>query len=144
MSEDVAAVVWREATPPDPGPVRRGALLRWIVAAGIGALFFFAFGWRALAYVAWGVSSVILILALVSPFGAHAAIDRVFVGLGRVVGTVLTWVLLAPVFYLFVTPFGLLRRRGARDPLMRRREPERESYWEPHRDGDDPRLDRPY
>jgi len=40
--------------------------------------------------------------------------------------------LLVPIFYLAFAPFGLLLRRGRRDRLRRRLDPEAASHWEPH------------
>ncbi|MDY7095119.1 MAG: SxtJ family membrane protein [Acidobacteriota bacterium] len=45
------------------------------------------------------------------------------------IGWVLSHVLLATVYYLLLTPLGLVLRLTGRDPLQRRREPEPGSYW---------------
>lgn len=49
--------------------------------------------------------------------------------IGRATGGLMTWLLLTPFYYLALTPFGLLRRRGRRDPLTRRRVPGATTYW---------------
>jgi len=49
--------------------------------------------------------------------------------LGCAIGFVVSNVLLTAVYYLVVTPIGLLLRIAGRDPLERRFEPERSSYW---------------
>ncbi len=143
--EDASASIWRDPPQPSAKRVRIRATIQWLVGLGIGALLYFVFHRPVLAIVACCIASFVFLLGVFSPLGAHAAVDRVFVGLGRVVGSVLTWLLLAPVFYLFLTPFGLLRRRGARDTLQRSFDASRKSYWTP-REGEDrgPTLDRPY
>jgi hypothetical protein len=47
------------------------------------------------------------------------------------VGLVLSFALLAAVYYLVLTPIGLLRRVCGGDPLTRRFDPGAESYWVP-------------
>jgi len=69
-------------------------------------------------------------------------LERGVAGLSRLVGAILTWLLLAPVFFLFIAPFGLLRKRGARDPLKRRLDRSTDTYWTKR---DEARaLDKPY
>ena len=55
-----------------------------------------------------------------------------FLRLGHWTGIALAWLLLVPIFYLAFLPFGLLLRRGRRDRLRRRLDPDAVSYWEPH------------
>lgn len=45
------------------------------------------------------------------------------------IGFVLSHVILALVYFLVLTPIGLLMRAFGRDPLQRRFEPDRDSYW---------------
>ena len=47
------------------------------------------------------------------------------------VGYLLSYLMLGALFYLLITPVGLLFRIIGRDPLQRRFEPEAESYWIP-------------
>ena len=53
------------------------------------------------------------------------------------IGWVISHVLLALVYYLLLTPIGLLLRATGRDPLQRRLDPEAETYWI-EREGDRP------
>lgn len=140
--ESASATIWRSPAPPDARPVRRRAVVRWLIACCIGALLF-AFAHTWLAVIAWAVSTAVLALALLSPHHGHAALERGLGALTGAVGRVLTWILLAPLFYLVLTPFGLLRRRGTRDTLTRRFEPERESYWTRREPESEP-LEHPY
>jgi len=111
------------------------------VAAAAGALLLY-FARPIIAYVAFGVGSLTLIVGLASPLGAYAGLERGVAGLSRLVGAILTWLLLAPVFFLFIAPFGLLRKRGARDPLKRRLDRSTDTYWTKR---DEARaLDKPY
>jgi fatty acid desaturase len=155
MSDDVregrpeaAATVWdprgtRDDRPARAAKARRTAVLRAVVAAAVGAAFFY-FDRPVLASVVLGVGGLALLVGLLSPLGAHAAIDRSLAKLAHLVGVLLGWLLLAPFYYLVMTPLGLLTKRGKRDPLRRRPDPSATSYWkkrDPLRARD---LDRPY
>jgi hypothetical protein len=50
-------------------------------------------------------------------------------GLGCCLGFVVSNAAVAAIFYLVVTPTGLLLRLFGRDPLERSREPARTTYW---------------
>ena len=56
------------------------------------------------------------------------------------IGYLITLVLMGVVFYLVITPTGLLMRLFGRDPLSRKFHPEAESYWIRRRE--DASLDR--
>jgi len=77
---------------------------------------------------ALGVSGVVLLVALGRPRLLHPAAwvgRKVADILGRATG----WCSLALLFYLFITPFGLVRRIFVRDPLGCRIDKKRKSYW---------------
>ena len=132
-SPEAAAVAWErvDAVPAVDSPGR--ARVRGAVQAGvgfaIGGLLYLVFGLRTLPYVMFAAAGVILLSSLLSPGGLYRALE---LGLGAVaarLGRAIMWVSLASIFYLFFTPFGLLFRRGRRDRLDRRFEPDKESYW---------------
>ena len=151
--EEASEVIWPALAalgsgPPAPSKanaVRKGAAIRWLVGLTIAAALMWGFERPWFALVVMIVASLFFALALVSPFGAHAAVERVLAKLAGAVGTVMSWLLLSPVFYLFMTPFGLIARRGKRDSLERTLEPSRESYWRARDEqGSKPNLDRPF
>ena len=115
----------------------RGAL-QGAIAIAIGAALI-AFGRRAPGIVAVGIGSAIAAAALTSPLGLFAAIERGFAAFGAAVGRGLTWTVMPAVFYGFFVPFRLLFRRGRRDTMRRRFEPDAPSYWTPA----DPRRQSP-
>lgn len=143
---EAAAVIWdwkgeRDARPERAKKARRGAIVRALVAAVAGGLFLF-FGRVGVAGVAWGVGGLTLVLGLASPLGAYAALERVIGKAGDLVGTVLTWMLLAPVYYLFFAPFGLIFKRGAKDPMKRELSKDAPTYWQKRER--QRALDKPY
>lgn len=143
---EAAAAIWDWRAARDDRAVvaraRKTALVRFAIASLAGGTLFY-FGRAAVASVAWSAGALTLLLALASPLRAYAAVDRAVTRVGEWVGGVLTWILLAPVFYLFFTPFGLLLRRGARDPMKRRFDSGLATYWT-RREDDRPDLERPF
>lgn len=137
------------AAPTDPAvrlaarasELRRSGLFRALVALGFSALLFY-FGRVIVGSIAGGLGTVTLLLALFSPTRGYAALSRLVDRLGGLVGTVLAWVLLAPVFFLFFVPFRMLFRRGASDTLARGFDRTRPSYWSAHERERD--LEKPY
>lgn len=137
---EAAAVVWdwqgkatRSASSAggSAARARRKGLVQAAVSALLGATLF-AFWSQAIGTVVLTIASIVGLSALVSPLGLYAAIERLLLWLGHATGRLLTWLLLAPVFYGFFVPFGLLLRRGRRDRLKRRLDPDAPSYWEAH------------
>lgn len=131
---EAAAAIWRWKGAAAPAAslkaaaLRREGVIRALVGAVVGGVLF-ALGLHRLAYVAWGISTLILLAALVSPAGAYAAIGRGLQAFGRLVGRVLAVLLLTPVFFLFFLPFGRLLRGGRRDRLERWFDRAAPTYW---------------
>lgn len=108
--------------------LQRGGMLRGLVAlCAAGVLFYFG-RWVA-SSVAVTLGSLTLALAIVSPTKGYVALSRAVERLGEAIGTVLTWALLTPVFFLFFVPFGLLARRGRGDRIGRRFDRAAKTYW---------------
>ena len=134
-----AAAIWRwdevDGETVDVGAVARRKRLRGLVqglvAGSLGGVMFWL-GLRTPATVVWTLAVVVSGSAVLAPMSLYAAIERGFATLGRWTGLALGWILLTPVFYLFFAPFGKLLRRGRRDRLQRRLDPDATSYWEPH------------
>jgi len=98
-------------------------------AVGLGVFLFWS---RTLGGVALTISAIVLASALVSPTGIYAALERALEALTRATGQALTWVFMSIVFFGVVTPFGMLFRRGRRDPMRRYYEPAATTYWSEH------------
>lgn len=125
--EAAAAALQERAQMPAVG--RRRAMRAVLVVAAAGALWLY--GARSMAAVLLVFSICLLGAARFAPRASlmfETAVSR----LARLVGRAITAILMAAVFYLFITPFGRWTRRGDRDRLRRRREPTSESYWESH------------
>ena len=116
---------------PDPpngrtaAAVRRAAALRAAIALVVAAVLLWWKPW--LAAVAAVVAALTLLLGLLSPLGAYAALEHALERFAHAVGRLVTWILLPPLYYLLFTPAGLLLRRQLR--LTRRPDAERTTYW---------------
>ncbi len=150
---EAAAAIWswrdRGGSPaPDPthGARIRGSLQALATAAAATAVLLL---WsRTVAALMFVFAALLLFAALASPGGLYAGLLRLFAATGHFAGWLLTWALLAPLFYAFFVPFGLLLRRGRRDRLARHYDAGAATYWE-SRDSRTPtlasgQLDRQY
>jgi hypothetical protein len=86
---------------------------------------------RAWVPVLFACSAGSLLLAAVVP----RALRPLYVGLslvGAPLGFVLSWLMLGIMYFLVLTPVGLVMRAFGWDPMHRRFERERHSYWAEH------------
>jgi hypothetical protein len=87
-----------------------------------------AFGHPAVL-AALGVG-ILQALALLAGFrGPSRALYVVLMLVALPIGFVLSHVLMAAIFYLVITPIGLIFRLLGRDAMCRKKEPGRVSYW---------------
>ena len=90
------------------------------------------------AYNAWhhrglwplwlALAPVFLVLALVRPH-VLAPLNRIWTGLGLFLGMIVSPVVLGFMYFLVVTPIGMLMRWLGKDPLRLRGDPAAPSYW---------------
>jgi hypothetical protein len=117
----------------------------WIALGAFGLLALFALlGWGLFAWLPpemRGATSAVLgcvgvlsgLFSALWPSGNRA----LYVVLSLVafpIGFVLSYVIMALLFYAVITPIGLALRLVGRDPLERRLVPEAETYWVDARD----------
>ena len=76
------------------------------------------------------LATLLLALALLAP-QVYAPIQTVLTRLGRAIAVGFTWSLLSLVYLVIFTPGRLLLALRRRDPLQRRPDPARTTYWEP-------------
>lgn len=96
--------------------------------AFFGVIAYFKLQNQTLAFVLWGLSIAVPAVGWLVP----AVMRVVFLGLSYAawpIGFVVSHVILALVYYLVVTPIGLLMRIFGYDPMGRRFDPETASYW---------------
>jgi len=74
-----------------------------------------------------GIGIVLLVIAFFIPVAARG-FHRFWMGLASILGYVNSRILLTVLYYIVLTPYGLISRVIGRDPLMRRGGT-KESYW---------------
>ncbi len=102
----------------------------WVVLLGAIGLAMWLEGRIAVAAVCWTAAGVIPLLGLLHT----KALRAVFIGTSLLtlpIGWAVSWMALAVVYFLLVTPVGLILRAVGYDPLGRRFDPRAESYWTP-------------
>jgi Saxitoxin biosynthesis operon protein SxtJ len=104
--------------------------------------------WRGrMAPIPWllGAAPLLAIAALTVPAALHP-VYVVWMPVSRGIARALTWLLLTIVFVVVFTPYGVIMRVLGKDPLDRKIDQGRSSYWIPRRDGpfDASRLERQY
>jgi hypothetical protein len=108
---------------------------------GLACLVFLAIvGWivvRKSGSTAAGVAVVSVGVAIaVLGFTLPKAVRPIYVGLMIInypIGWVLTHVVIALIFYLVVTPLGVIMRLSGRDPMERGFDRSAKTYWKPRR-----------
>lgn len=117
---------------------RRGAAIRTAIGFLIAVALAFWKPWLAVVVVT--LSLITLALALASPLGAYARLERGLDRFAYLVGLSVTWILMPILYYLLFLPTGLALRAGQKLRLTRRPEPDLPTYWvRPHgADPDDP------
>ncbi len=108
----------------------------WSAALWAGAWFALSHG-RPIASAALATAGAV---TAVLGWQAPARLRPLYVGasyLAYPVAVVLSYLLLAAVYYIVVTPIGCLMRLAGHDPLRRRINRQADSYWTPLADRDE-------
>jgi hypothetical protein len=134
QSAEVCAVAWLWRQPPaDPSAAVRAARLAGTIQAAVGfaaaALFYFWLHRPVMAGVVVGLATVNLLAALLSPLGVYRHITAGVGVLGRVIGQVVTWILMPIVYMLLFTLFGWVLRAFGKLRLSRGPDRTLPTYW---------------
>ncbi|HMB93369.1 MAG TPA: SxtJ family membrane protein [Rhodothermales bacterium] len=98
--------------------------------------------WTFTTAIYWlgGIGGALVVLGSMVPVLLRP-LYRVWMALAIVLGFVMTRVLLTLVFFLLITPIGLVRRLFGKDPLRQKPDADATSYWIP-KTYDDPSKER--
>src|SRR4051812_38779795 len=86
---------------------------------------------HTIAIALWALAAACGIAALVAP----AVLQPLFIGMSIIafpIGMVVSYIILAIMFYGVITPVGLIMRLFGRDTMQRRLDPQAATYWQPH------------
>jgi len=140
MEEDrdlrVSAAIWKWQGEADDGgrPVgagRKRVIAEFCVGLTIGMLVFHVFHKPVLGTIVLGIAGLVLISGLFIP-RLHGWIQALGLWMGRAVGIALSWILLAPFFYVFFSLGRLCVLASGKDPMQRRFPGPQGSYWHQH------------
>jgi hypothetical protein len=82
-------------------------------------------------YIAGGIGAVLLAAGLLVP-NALRLVHKVWMSFALILGAVMSTLILGLLFYLVMTPLGLIMRLFGRDPMTRRlHAPGVTTYWVP-------------
>ena len=105
----------------------------------VGGVFLLLSGWwiyrgkfHSVTQVTLPPGAALVLLGLVFP-RALVLPNKAWMALAEVLSYVSTRIILAFVFFVIVTPIGVVKRLSGWDPLNRRA-PKSESYWRPYSD----------
>jgi hypothetical protein len=132
----VAAAIWRwrhrdeDRRPESGAALRRRAVVESAVGAGAGLALMLGFHCRTAGAVALCIALAVLLSGLFAP-AAYRALKRGAVLLGRGVGVAMSWLLLAPFFYICFSFGRLILVICGKDPLRRRCPSPEPTYWLP-------------
>lgn len=107
------------AQPRTSGELRKFGLQLAAIFVVFGAVSYFVSHHQNRAYGFWGASGALVLAALAVP-SALAPLERFLIWLGEQIGKVTTPIVLGAFYYLFVTPFGVVRRLMSGDSLNRK------------------------
>ncbi len=122
--------------------LRRFGLVMTIPLALLGALFL----WKGKAAAPWlfGAAGFFLLTGLIVP-RILTPIEMVWMAFARVLNVVVTFIILTILFYLVITPYGLIMRLFGKELIPKRFDSSQPSYWirvDPN--GPCSRPDKPY
>ena len=124
---------------PEPRPRRSFGLGMTASGLVVAALLWWLLDSQTLPTVVAGVFGIggLLVAALPEPVGTW--LYRIFLGPAWLIGNIVSRILVTVVFYLLITPLGLVLRAFRPDPFGLG--PPRESYWS-ELSGDEPTVER--
>ncbi len=95
----------------------------------LGIVRFLLHGVCLSAQIFWGIGLALIVLGLLLPIILMPLLF-IWIRVAEGLNWIITHLLLLIVFYFVLTPIGILYRLFVDDPLNRKWEPHRESYWE--------------
>jgi CBS domain containing-hemolysin-like protein len=128
----VFSTAWKDAAalPRDRKTLRNFGLVVGSVLLLLALYLMWTGDWSAGtgAMISGTIGSLLVLLGGLFP-RSLSPIYPVWMALALVLGTIMTAVLLTLVFYLVVTPIGLLMRLAGKDPMNRKPDAALATYW---------------
>jgi len=134
--KDEIKAAYREPTKKDLNIL---ALLFLVLPAAVGAHLLY---WKGSSngYVWIGVGLALFISRFIPPL--FRKVYSIWVSFSIVIGYFVSRALLTFIFFVVMTPTGLLMRVFSKDPMDRKLDPNATSYWQKRELGDDTSVER--
>jgi hypothetical protein len=116
---------------PTEQQLRRFGVLLAIFVPLFGGLWWWRTGRLAAGEAIWAVGGVLAAIYLAAP-RARRMIYLGWMYAAFPIGWTVSHLLMGVVYYLIITPIGVIMRASGRDPLSRRFDRTVQSYWTPH------------
>ena len=116
---------------PDNKTLKQFALIGLVGFPGVGAVAYWVWQTPTLAMVLAGLGIAVWLLSMIHT----PSVRYVYVAMSVAaypIGFVVSHVVLAAVYYLLITPMGLVFKLIGRDALERRFDRQSATYWQPH------------
>jgi hypothetical protein len=123
----IALTALREGPPIDP-PTERGFGALFAVVIALIAGHAISKGWRPAFVVGLIVAAAAFALAALLAPRILAPLNRLWFSLGILLGTIISPIVLGAIFFLIITPVGVVTRLGGRD-VLRLHKRTTSSYW---------------
>jgi hypothetical protein len=136
LSYSVQDVVWnwkdtsnnQQTDQNTPAVLRRQAIIQALVMGAVGFVIYQWIGHAVFAKVIWGLAGLVLVLGLLIP-AAYRPIHNFGQWLGKMIGLILTNVLLVPLYFLVFFPGALILKIQGRDPMHRKPRDSKYTFW---------------
>jgi hypothetical protein len=116
---------------PTPGELRIFGALLAVFFGLIGGLVMHRTGSWTFATVLWTAALLLCAFYYAVPI-AQPMVFQAWLAMVYPIGWIISHALLAVIFYLVITPIGLVVRLCDRDPLQRQLARSAKTYWTPH------------
>lgn len=115
------------------------ALLFLVVLGAIGLYLVY---WKGAAsgYTWLTIGIILAVLRLVPP--VFRMVYRAWIGISIIIGYFISRVILTIIFFLVITPTGLIFRVIGKDPMEREIDPSKETYWQRREQASDTSIER--
>jgi large-conductance mechanosensitive channel len=127
----------------DKKGLRDFGLITGALFAGIfGLLLPWQFEWQWPIWP-WIVFAVLAVMAIATPMQLRP-IYRIWMRFGLAIGSVISRIILGLVFFLLVTPLGIMMRATGKDPMNRQLDSSLDTYREPISEHKSNSFDKPF
>jgi|UniRef100_A0A7C4AQU2 hypothetical protein len=114
--------------------------LLFLVFPGIVGLYLVYWKGSGAGYTWITVGVILSILRLIPP--VFRLVYRAWIGISIIIGYFISRAILTVIFFVVITPTGLIFRIIGKDPMERKIDPSKESYWQKREQEQDTSIER--